>query len=75
MIYTLETDCMFIMLAFDIDLHVNHSTFTHSLLLVLFCYVLGKEGNGWIKILLILVCVCPDCSDCCGQLVTPDAIQ
>ena len=36
--------------------------------------ILSEEGNYCVKILLVLIWVCSDCGDCCGQLVTPNTI-
>ena len=38
-------------------------------------YILGVKGENFIEILSVFVCLHPYYGDCCGQLVTPNAIQ
>ena len=37
--------------------------------------ILVVKGTYCVKVFLIIVWMHPDCSNCCGQLVTPNAIQ
>ena len=47
----------------------------HTRYWVTFVDILSEKDNYWIKVLVILVWVPPDCGNCCGQLVTPNIIQ